>query len=306
MGSIAILEIEFGQITLGQANLPERNDLTYFDFYRQVKAPIESLQKATNFEELCNQLVANVRHITGFDRVMIYRFAPSGSGDVIAEALRPDLVPYLGLHYPASDIPLQARHLYTLNHLRLVPDVIYTPVALIPTLNPITQAPLDLSWSVLRSVSPIHVEYMQNMGVRSSMSISLMRDRQLWGLIACHHSEPKLIPYFQRTVCEFMGQMGAFEINAKDELKDRDYQIKLNTLKTSFFKSISQQSDVLAALTQSSTDLLDLVGATGAVISFQDELVVIGKTPSQDVLKPLTAIAIASEVRTQQEQERSL
>ena len=293
MGSIAILEIEFGQITLGQANLPERNDLTYFDFYRQVKAPIESLQKATNFEELCNQLVANVRHITGFDRVMIYRFAPSGSGDVIAEALRPDLVPYLGLHYPASDIPLQARHLYTLNHLRLVPDVIYTPVALIPTLNPITQAPLDLSWSVLRSVSPIHVEYMQNMGVRSSMSISLMRDRQLWGLIACHHSEPKLIPYFQRTVCEFMGQMGAFEINAKDELKDRDYQIKLNTLKTSFFKSISQQSDVLAALTQSSTDLLDLVGATGAVISFQDELVVIGKTPSQDVLKPLTASLIS-------------
>ena len=127
MGSTAILEIEFGQTTLGQANLPERNgnDLTYFDFYRQVKAPIEGLQKATNFEELCNQLVTNVRHITGFDRVMIYRFSPSGSGDVIAEALRPDLVPYLGLRYPASDIPLQARHLYTLNHLRLVPDVIY-------------------------------------------------------------------------------------------------------------------------------------------------------------------------------------
>jgi two-component system, chemotaxis family, sensor kinase Cph1 len=293
MGSIAILEIEFGQITLGQANLPERNDLTYFDFYRQVKAPIESLQKATNFEELCNQLVANVRHITGFDRVMIYRFAPSGSGDVIAEALRPDLVPYLGLRYPASDIPLQARHLYTLNHLRLVPDVVYTPVALIHTLNPITQAPLDLSWSVLRSVSPIHVEYMQNMGVRSSMSISLMRDRQLWGLISCHHSEPKLIPYFQRTVCEFIGQMGALEINAKDKLRDRDYQIKLNTLKTSFFKSISRQSDVLAALTQSSTDLLDLVGATGAVISFQDEVVVVGKTPSQDVLKPLIASLIS-------------
>ena len=287
MGAIAILEIEFGQRTPGQANLSERDDLTYFDFYRQVKAPIEALQKVANFDELCTQLVTNVRHITGFDRVMIYRFAPSGSGEVIAEALRPDLVPYLGLHYPASDIPRQARHLYTLNHLRLVPDAIYTPVALIPTLNPITQAPLDLSWSVLRSVSPFHIEYMQNMGVRSSMSISLMRDRQLWGLIACHHSEPKLIPYFLRTVCEFIGQMGAFEIKAKDDLKDRDYQIELNTLKTSFFKSISQQSDVLAALTQSPTDLLDLVGATGAVICFQDELVVLGKTPSQDVLKSL-------------------
>jgi len=293
IGAIAILEIEFGQTTLGQANLSERDDLTYFDFYRQVKAPIEALQKATNFDELCTQLVANVRHITGFDRVMIYRFAPSGSGEVIAEALRPDLGSYLGLHYPASDIPRQARHLYTLNHLRLVPDTTYTPVALIPPLNPITQAPLDLIWSVLRSVSPLHIEYMQNMGVRSSMSISLMRNRQLWGLIACHHAEPKLIPYFQRTVCEFIGQMGAFEIKAKEELKDRDYQIELNTLKISFFKSISQQSDILAALTQTPTDLLNLVGATGAVICFQDELVVLGKTPSQDVLKPLITSLIS-------------
>jgi chemotaxis family two-component system sensor kinase Cph1 len=285
--AIVVLEIEFGPNALGQANLSEGDDLTYFDFYRQVKAPIEGLQKATNFDELCNQLVTNVRHIIGFDRVMLYRFDPSGDGEVIAEALRPDLVPYLGLHYPASDVTPQARNLFSLNPLRLLPDTQYTPVALVPTLNPITQTPLDLSRSVLRSVSPCHTEYMQNMGVRSSMSISLMRDRQLWGLIACHHSEPKLIPYFQRTVCEFIGQMGAFEINTKDKLKDRDYQIELNILKTSFFKSISQQSDVLIALTQSPTDLLDLVGATGAVISFQDELVVLGKTPSQDVLKPL-------------------
>jgi len=292
MGAIAILEIEFEAIR-GQPNLSERDDLTYFDFYRQVKAPMEGLQKATNFDELCTQLVTNVRHITGFDRVMIYRFSPSGSGEVIAEALRPDLGPYLGLHYPASDIPMQARQLYTINHLRLLPDAGYTPVALMPALNPITQAPLDLSWSILRSVSPLHIEYLQNMGVRASMSISLMRDRQLWGLIACHHSEPRMIPYFLRTVCEFIGQMGAFEINAKGDLQDRDYQIELNTLKTSFFKSISQQSNVLTALTQSPTDLLNLVGATGAAISFKDEFVILGKTPSQDVLKPLIASLVS-------------
>jgi len=292
-GVIAILEIEFGQRTPDQANLSERDDLTYFDFYRQIKAPIEALQKAKNFDELCTQLVTNVRHINGFDRVMIYRFSPSGDGEVIAEAVRPDLVPYLGLHYPASDLTTQVRHLLTLNHLRFLPDIKYIPVALVPKLNPITQAPLDLSWSALRSVSPCHVEYMQNMGVRASMTISLMRDRQLWGLIACHHSEPKLIPYFQRTVCEFFGQMAAFEINAKEELEDRDYQIELNTLKTSFFKSISQQSNVLTALTQSPTDLLNLVGATGAAISFKDRFVVLGKTPSQDVLKPLIANLIS-------------
>ncbi len=292
LDAIVILEIEFGKATPSQAISSIQEDLTYFDFYRQVKAPIEGLQKATNFDQLCSQLVANVRQITGFDRVMIYRFNPSGSGEVIAEARHPNLVPFLGLHYPASDIPMQARYLYTINHLRLVPDAKYTPVALVPILNPITQAPLDLSLSILRSVSPLHVEYMHNMGVRASMSISLMHDRQLWGLIACHHSEPRMIPYFLRTVCEFIGQMGAFEINAKDELKDRDYQIELNTLKTSFFKSISQQSDVLAALTQSPTDLLNLVGATGAVIYFQDQCVILGKTPSQDLLKPLITYLI--------------
>ena len=257
-GDEIVLEIELGYAE------PVSENATYFDFYRQVKAPIAALQGDVSFESLCTQLVESVRHLTGFDRVMLYRFEPSGDGNVIAEARDPNLEPYLGLHYPASDIPQQARHLYTLNHLRLVPDATYTPVAVIPQLDPLTQAPLDLSQSVLRSISPLHTEYMQNMGVRASMSISLVRDRQLWGLIACHHRTPKLIPYFLRTVCEFIGQMAAFELTAKADLQDRDYQIEIDTLKTSFFKSISQQTDVLTALTQSPTDLLNLVGATGS------------------------------------------
>jgi two-component system, chemotaxis family, sensor kinase Cph1 len=278
---IAILEVEFGQ------DAPSQSDITYFDFYRQVKAPIAGVQQAASLDELCTQLVTSVRHMTGFDRVMIYRFAPSGSGSVIAEARDPDLEPFLGLHYPASDIPQQARQLYVLNHLRLVPDTKYAPVALVPRLNPLTQAPLDLSWSVLRSVSPLHTEYLHNMGVGCSMSISLLRDGQLWGLIACHHREPKLIPYFLRTVCEFVGQMAAFELIARVESQDRDYQIDLNTLKTAFFNSISQQTDVLVALTQSPTDLLQLVGATGAVIAIQGEFVMLGQTPPLDRVKPL-------------------
>jgi two-component system, chemotaxis family, sensor kinase Cph1 len=284
--NIVILEIEFGQ------DLKSQDNITYFDFYRQVKAPIDGLQKAATLDDLCAQLVHSVRQITGFDRVMIYRFAPAGSGEVIAEACSPDLEPFLGLNYPASDIPQQARHLYTLNPLRLVPDTQYTPVALVPTLNPITQAPIDLSWSVLRSVSPIHTEYLHNMGVGSSMSISLLREGQLWGLIACHHREPKLIPYFLRTVCEFIGQMAAFELIAKVDSQDRDYQIELNTLKTAFLKSISQQSifqqtDVLKALTQSPTNLLNLVGATGAVIALEGEFILLGQTPNLDQLQPL-------------------
>ena len=281
VGNEIVIEIELGYAE------PTREDTTYFDFYRQVKAPIAALQSGGSFEELCDHLVESVRHITGFDRVMLYRFEPSGDGTVIAEARHPELEPYLGLHYPASDIPVQARRLYALNHLRLVPDVTYEPIELLPKLNPLTQEPLDLSWSVLRSISPLHIEYLQNMGVRSSMSISLVRDGKLWGLIACHHREPKLIPYFLRTVCEFIGQMAAFELTAKADLQDRDYQIEIDALKTSFFESMSRQTDVLTALTQSPTDLLNLVGATGVAIAIEDEFTVLGDTPTVDRLREL-------------------
>jgi two-component system, chemotaxis family, sensor kinase Cph1 len=274
------------EMELGYAE-PTPTDVTYFDFYRQVKAPIAALQGGQSFEELCSHLVESVRQITGFDRVMLYRFEPSGDGTVIGEARHPDLEPYLGLRYPASDIPVQARRLYTLNHLRLVPDARYTPIELLPPIDPPTQTPLDLSWSVLRSVSPLHLEYMQNMGVRASMSISLVREGSLWGLIACHHRQPKLVPYFLRTVCEFIGQMAAFEVTAKADLEDRDYQIEIDALKTAFFESIASQNDVLSALTQSPTDLLALVGATGVAIAIQDEIAILGETPAVEQVREL-------------------
>lgn len=137
---------------------------------------------------------------------MVYQFDPEGGGHVIAEATNQE-TPYLDLHYPPSDIPKQARQLYTLNWLRLIPDASYQPVALIPAHNPITNQPLDLSLSGLRNVSPLHLEYLKNMGVTASMSISLIHDQKLWGLIACHHTSLKYIPYGTRTICEFIGQV---------------------------------------------------------------------------------------------------
>ncbi len=272
-------------------------DITYFDFYHQVKSPIAAIQNAATFDGLCNQLVTNIRNITGFDRVMIYRFEDSGSGLVIAEACHKDLNSYLGLHYPASDIPQQARHLYTLNPIRLVPDTSYTPVALIPQLTPIDSTPIDLSLSVLRSISPIHIEYLKNMGVGASMSISLVHNQKLWGLIACHHREPKLIPYFLRTVCEFIGQMAVFELAAHMDSQEQTEQIKLNNLKSLFFEAIAQETDVLMALTRSPQDLLDLVGASGVVIALDNKFTVFGKTPPQEALQPLMN-AIAPRLKT--------
>jgi light-regulated signal transduction histidine kinase (bacteriophytochrome) len=131
--------------------------------------------------------VNEVRGLLGYDRVMIYRFDRAGNGEVIAEEAKEGLETFLGLHYPSSDIPQQARLLYSLNGIRHIPDVHYQPADLIPLIFPVTRDLTDLSYSTLRSVSPIHVEYLQNMGVESSLSISIMEGTRLWGLIACHN-----------------------------------------------------------------------------------------------------------------------
>ncbi|WP_336924130.1 SpoIIE family protein phosphatase [Aquipuribacter sp. SD81] len=176
---------------------------SFSNTYQAVRGSVEALNRARSTEELYEVAAREVRDLTGFDRVMVYRFDPDHNGEVVAEALRDDLEPFLGLHYPASDIPPQARRLYELNWVRIIADVAYTPVPLLAL--PGAPDPLDLSYSTLRSVSPVHVEYLRNMGVRASMSLSLLQDGRLWGLVACHHySGPHLPPYGVRAAAEFL------------------------------------------------------------------------------------------------------
>ena len=152
-----------------------------------MRSSVRRLQDAATRQELLQTAAMEVRNLTGFDRVMVYRFDPDWHGHVVAEAKRDDLETFLGLHYPASDIPAQARRLYTLNWLRIIPDVSYRPSRLMSGQSRSDSEPLDLSFAVLRSVSPIHIEYLQNMGVTASMSVSLVHNGSLLGLIACHH-----------------------------------------------------------------------------------------------------------------------
>ena len=135
------------------------------DFYKLVKRPIGKLRNTHTLDEFCRAIASEVKRITEFDRVMVYRFDPDGSGTVIAEAANQELKPYLGLHFPATDIPKRAKHLFTLKSLRLIPDVAYEPVGITPELNPLTNELLDMSMTTLRSVSPFHIEYLNNMGV---------------------------------------------------------------------------------------------------------------------------------------------
>ncbi len=253
----------------------------FFKFYHSVKQAISKLQVASGVIELSQILAQEVKKITGFERVMVYRFDEDWNGVVIAEQKPEYLTSYLGLHYPASDIPVQARELYSQNWLRLIPNAYYQPAAILPTNNPLTGQPLDLSKSVLRSVSPLHVEYMHNMGVTASMSISIIKNQKLWGLIACHHQSPKYVPYEIRNACEFLGQITSVELSAKEDNEDSEYKIKLKSVHSKLVEYMSAEKNFLEGLIQYQPNLLNLVNAQGAVVSFDKEYLTIGNTPEK-------------------------
>jgi two-component system, chemotaxis family, sensor kinase Cph1 len=249
---------------------------------------IQRLQAGKSIESIKEAAVEEVRAMTGFDRVMLYRFDADGHGEVWAEAKAKELDSYLGLHYPASDIPRQARELYRLNWLRIIPDAGYRPVPLIPETRPDTGGPLDLSFSVLRSVSPVHREYMQNMGLLASMSISLMQGNVLWGLISCGHRTPRFIPRAVRTACETIGRLLSLQINAFEELEERQLREAKSSVVAGLADSMrSSSTSVLLGLTVRPTELLALTSASGAAILADDELVTVGDCPTQAEVRML-------------------
>ena len=283
----SILHRNDGVIILELEPCEVKSDQELFRFYQLTRHNITQIQKSANLQELCSIIVKEIRKLTGFDRVMIYKFHPDDSGEVIAEDKREELEPYLGLHYPATDIPQPARHLYSINYLRIIPNINYQPVDLLPKHNPLTDRPLDLSFSVLRSVSPIHIEYLQNMSVVASMSISLLKEGKLWGLIACHHQSIKYIPNDLRMVCEFLGQVMSVHIATKEQNDNLDYKVYLKSVQSQVITAISESENLLIAFTNIGINLLNLVGANGAVIYLQGELQKIGKTPNDQEIQAL-------------------
>ena len=219
-----------------------------------------------SFEDLSEIIVQNIRRITGFDRVMVYRFDTDGCGHVIAEDKRENLNSFYGLRYPATDVPEPARRLYKLNYIRMIPHVDYQWVHL-PN-HPVSDEPFDLSFCNLRSVSPMHVEYLKNMGVKASMSISLLKDNELWGLVACHHYQPKYIPYEIRAACEFLGKVMSLHLVAKAEQEDLIYQMNLKDRLSKLFENLSQIVDVADGLEENLTSLQCLVDSGGVALCF--------------------------------------
>lgn len=258
--------------------------------YRATRAALARLTQSRTVGELCEQLASEVRELTGFDRVMVYRFDEHWNGEVIAEERRADLEPFLGLHYPASDIPEQARRLYTINWTRLIADVDYTPVPLDPVRDPGTGRPLDLSHSALRSVSPIHLQYLRNMGVRASMSVSMLADDDLWGLVACHHySGPHHVSSDARGAAEFLGQMVSQLILDRQYSDQRAAELLAEHEISALLARLATESGpVLSALVQDPATAA-MFDAGGVALSDGETLHTAGAVPSEEDLRRIAA-----------------
>ncbi|WP_445494913.1 ATP-binding protein [Pseudomonas sp. 8(2025)] len=249
---------------------------------------LRRLQTAKTLNELYAISVSEIQAMTGYDRVLIYRFEEEGHGQVIAEATRPTMEVFNGLFFPASDIPQQARELYRSNWLRIIPNADYQPVPLLPALRPDTQQALDLSFATLRSVSPIHCQYMKNMGVLSSMSISLLKGDQLWGLISCGNRQPLLVPHELRIACQTIGQVLSLQISAMEALDiSRQREEKVTALASLDQAMRDTPDSVFDGLTQVPQLLLDLTQAGGVAIIEDKQLHCFGNCPPQDEIRAL-------------------
>lgn len=250
-----------------------------------LRGALARLQSAASLDALYEAIVEEIRRLTGFDRVTLYRFDADWNGQVIAEAKAEDQDAYLGLHYPASDIPAQARELYTRCYHRLIPDASYQPAAILGGDG--RSDPLDMSHCVLRSVSPVHLEYMRNMGVAASLTISLLHGGRLWGLIACHHRSRRFLPYTTRQDCEILGRLAAAQIETRDATDSTLYRGERIAMRGKFLEPISTRDHFGDALTEHSPNLLDYVPASGVAVLFEDQCATAGEAPDSTGLNDL-------------------
>ena len=260
----------------------ERAEVEFTSFYHRARESVQLLRATKSLPALLESAAGEVRKITGFDRVVVYRFDENWDGHVLAEEKREGMDSYLGLHFPASDIPKQARDLYTLNTLRIIPTVEYKPSRLMPAPFLASGEPIDLSLSILRSVSPIHIEYLRNMEVSASMSISIMKNNRLWGLISCTHGEgPLYLPYDVRAICDFIGETLSSLLPLRESEEDFDYRVRLTSIRDELLSGMTRSDDFVASLARQPDKFLAIANATGGAIYFGGQTTLIGDTPDE-------------------------
>lgn len=273
-------------ILIAEFELAGENPPAVHSVYSQTIRFVQYMEETATLQQLCDKVASEIKLLTGYDRVMVYRFDKDYNGEVIAEALEDGLEPFLGLHYPHTDIPVQARELYIKNLVRVITDVNYTPVPVF-TVDDGSDRNLDMSYSILRSTSPIHVQYLHNMGVSATLTISLLHEGKLWGLIACHHYAPKTIDHYNRVNALLQGHFLTSQINIRQTAEQYTIAKNVNSaLENILNKSFPPERNSIGVII-SDPALLALCNAGGVVIMLDGDVYKNGKVPTDEQVRKI-------------------
>jgi light-regulated signal transduction histidine kinase (bacteriophytochrome) len=245
------------------------------------------VNETQSVESLAALAAYHVRMVSGFGRVMVYQFDRDGHGHVMAESKEDAYHSYLGQRFPGSDIPAQARELYVLSRIRLIQDANYVPAPLVPPENPVTGQRNDLSFAALRSVSPVHLQYMRNMGTLASMSVSLVVKGKLWGLISCHNETPCPLPFERRTACEQLGQVLSLCIESREDASELQFRLEVRRMMVAMLGNLTKGADVIENMSGAFPELLRFARAGGVAIVAGERVLTYGDTPDVAAIERL-------------------
>jgi|GEM_PF-399868 len=275
-----VIEMEF-------KNVIQAKEYKFTSVFQQLQLVMSAINAAKSIEEVAAIAAKEIKVITEFDKVMIYSFDEEWNGTVIGEEMNEGMENYLGLKFPASDVPKQARDLYLKSPYRIIPNREYVPSKLIPEINPLTGNVTDLSDCRLRSVIPVHLEYLKNMNVMASMSTRIIHREKLWGLIACHHRTEKYLSFEECSILEFLSNIISSKLSSVINLSSHDKNIKLNSLYNQLAEHIGSDDNLITALKLNNKSLLSMLGADSVAICWRGEIETIGKTPQIEEIKKI-------------------
>ncbi len=249
---------------------------------------VGALSRLPTVNDLADAVTRQVQDLTGCDRVLLYNFNAEGHGTVLAEANNGRLPSFLDLRFPATDIPAQARALYVLNTVRIIPDAGYTPSRLVGVAGE-EATRLDLSQSILRSVSPVHLEYMRNMGTGSSMSVSIIVDGQLWGLISAHHAEPRTVPYLIRGACDLLAKIASTQLLALRTTARLAETVRFHAVQRQLLTQLAVEPNYVVSLQDHMAELLQIANASGVALIVDGVTETFGQVPTQASIVKIAA-----------------
>ena len=256
------------------------------DFFGLVKSAVGRLQNAVGTLAFCQHVADEVRGITRLDRVMVYRFHADNHGEVVAESKQGDLAPWLGMHYPEADIPKPARDIYKRIWVRPLPNAASALVEMVPLANPDTGQALNMTQCALRGASVMYTEYLANMGVAASLTMPILVDGELWGLIACHHQTPTAFPHQVRAACELLAQVASLQLRSTDHIERLDYRLKVEGMHHQLVARAAQEGN-LQSLSAGQPSLLDAMQANGVALFHDGRWWCAGATPTPEQLDAL-------------------